>query len=52
MLMPLQLPSYMGTSGNASSALAAPKGNYGDIENTGFEISLNTHPITGHGSFI
>ena len=36
MLMPLQLPSYMGTSGNASSALAAPKGNYGDIENTGF----------------
>ena len=47
MLMPLQLPSYMGTSGNASSALAAPKGNYGDIENTGFEISLNTHPITG-----
>lgn len=47
MLMPLQLPSYMGTSGNGSSALAAPKGNYGDIENTGFEISLNTHPITG-----
>ena len=27
--------------------LHAPKGNYGDIENTGFEISLNTHPITG-----
>lgn len=42
MLMPLQLPSYMGTSGNASSALAAPKGNYGDIENTGFEISEHT----------
>lgn len=47
MLMPLQLPSYMGTSGNGSSALAAPKGNYGDIENSGFEISLNTHPIVG-----
>ena len=47
MLMPLQLPSYMGTSGNASSALAAPWGNYGNIENTGLEISLNTHPIEG-----
>lgn len=47
MLMPLQLPSYMGTSGNGSSALAAPWGNYGNIENTGIEVSLNTHPITG-----
>lgn len=47
MLMPLQLPSYMGTSGNGSSALAAPKGNYGSIENTGVEISLSTHPIIG-----
>lgn len=47
MLMPLQLPSYMGTSGNASSALAAPWGNYGNIENKGLEISLNTRPIVG-----
>ena len=47
MLMSLQLPSYMGTSGNASSVLAAPMGNYGDIENTGWEISLNTHPLIG-----
>ena len=47
MLMSLQLPSYMGTSGNASSVLAAPMGNYGDIENTGVEISLNTHPLIG-----
>ncbi len=47
MLMPLQLPSYMGTSGNGSSALAAPKGNYGDIENTGFEVTLNTRPLNG-----
>ena len=47
MLMQLQLPSYMGTSGNGSSALAAPYGNYGQIRNTGVEISLNTHPITG-----
>jgi hypothetical protein len=35
----------MGTSGNGSSALAAPYGNYGDIQNTGFEIALNTKPI-------
>lgn len=47
MLMSLQLPSYMGTSGNASSVLAAPMGNYGDIENTGWEITLNTHPLIG-----
>lgn len=47
MLMSLQLPSYMGTSGNVSSALAAPMGNYGDIENTGWEITLNTHPLIG-----
>lgn len=48
MLMQLQLPSYMGTSGNASSALAAPWGNYGHIRNTGLEISLNTHPLIGN----
>ncbi len=47
MLMQLILPSYMGTSGNGSSALAAPYGNYGDIENTGLEIALNTRPIEG-----
>ncbi|MDD4417936.1 MAG: TonB-dependent receptor [Bacteroides graminisolvens] len=47
MLMPLQLPSYMGTQGNGSSALAAPKGNYGSIENTGVEFTLNTHPVVG-----
>jgi TonB-linked SusC/RagA family outer membrane protein len=46
MLMPMQLPSYMGTSGNGSSALAAPWGNYGKIENTGFELTVNTHPIS------
>ncbi|MBQ7420254.1 MAG: TonB-dependent receptor [Prevotella sp.] len=47
MLMQLQLPSYMGTSGNGSSALAAPWGNYGHIRNTGIEIALNTHPLIG-----
>ena len=45
MLMQLTLPSIMGTSGNGSSALAAPFGNFGDIENTGLEIALNTKPI-------
>ena len=45
MLMSMQLPSYMGTQGNGSSALAAPKGNYGTIENKGIEITLDGHPI-------
>ena len=47
MLMQMQLPSYMGTSGNGSSALAAPWGNFGHIRNTGVEITLNTHPLVG-----
>ncbi|MDP4276064.1 MAG: TonB-dependent receptor [Bacteroidota bacterium] len=48
MLMQAQLPSYMGTRGNVSSALAAPYGNYGTIENRGLEISLNTHNFQGN----
>lgn len=47
MLMDLQLPSYMGTRGNVSSALAAPKGNYGTIDNKGLEITLSTRNLTG-----
>lgn len=47
MLMQLQLPSYMGTRGNGSSALAAPMGNYGQINNQGIEIALNTRNLTG-----
>ncbi|SFC68937.1 TonB-linked outer membrane protein, SusC/RagA family [Parapedobacter composti] len=47
MLMPLQLPSYMGTRGNASSALASPMGNYGTINNKGFEIALSTKNFAG-----
>ncbi len=43
MLMELQLPTYMGTRGNASSALSAPWGNYGEINNKGLEITLTTH---------
>jgi len=45
MLMPVDLPSYMGTDGNGSSALAAPWGNIGSLENKGLEISLTTHNI-------
>lgn len=47
MLMQLQLPSYFGSKGNANSALTAPMGNYGTINNKGLEISLNTHNLTG-----
>ena len=47
MLMSLQLPSYMGTQGNSSSALAAPKGNYGEIENKGIEIEVTGRPFVG-----
>jgi len=45
MLMSLTLPSYMGTQGNASSSLAAPKGNYGTIQNRGLELTLSGFPI-------
>ena len=48
MLMPLQLPSYMGTQGNESSQLAAPWGNYGHIRNTGLELTVSTHPFVGN----
>ena len=48
MLMSLQLPSYMGTRGNQSSALASPMGNYGTINNQGIEISLGTQNLTGN----
>lgn len=47
MLMQLQLPSYLGTRGNASSALAAPFGNYGTINNKGLEFTLSTRNLTG-----
>lgn len=45
MLMSMQLPSYMGTQGNVSSKLQAPKGNYGSIENKGLEITLDAHTV-------
>lgn len=45
MLMSLQLPSYIGTRGNGSSALAAPWGNYGTIENKGLELTVSGTPF-------
>lgn len=45
MLMQLNLPSIMGTLGNASSSLSAPYGNFGDIENTGVEFTINAKPV-------
>lgn len=47
MLMSMQLPSYMGTQGNGSSALQAPKGNYGEIENKGLELEITGRPFVG-----
>ena len=45
MLTQMQLPSYLGTRGNASSALASPYGNYGTIQNQGIEITVSGTPI-------
>ena len=45
MLMSLDLPSYMGTKGNSSAALAAPKGNFGTIDNRGLEITISGYPV-------
>lgn len=47
MLMEMQLPSYMGTRGNASARLNPPMGNFGKIQNRGLEITLNTRPLVG-----
>jgi TonB-linked SusC/RagA family outer membrane protein len=51
MLMDMQLPSYMGTSGNGSIRLNPPMGNFGKIQNQGLEISLTTRPIVGKFSY-
>ena len=49
MLMKMQLPSYLGTQGNGSSALSAPYGNYGTMRNTGLEIELKATPVQTKG---
>jgi TonB-linked SusC/RagA family outer membrane protein len=45
LLMQLQLPTYFGSRGNSNSALTAPMGNFGTINNKGLEISINSHNI-------
>jgi TonB-linked SusC/RagA family outer membrane protein len=47
LLMELQLPTYFGSRGNANSALTAPMGNFGTINNKGLEISINSRNIDG-----
>ena len=47
MLMEMQLPSYMGTSGNDNSKLKAPMGNYGHIRNNGLELTVTGHSFIG-----
>lgn len=47
MLMDMQLPSYMGTRGNVSIRLNPPMGNFGEINNKGIEVTLNTRPLVG-----
>lgn len=42
LLMQLQLPTYFGSRGNSNSALTAPMGNFGTINNKGLEITLNS----------
>ncbi len=49
MLMTMQLPSYMGTSGNGSAVLKAPSGNFGEINNKGVEFTVSTTNINKRG---
>jgi TonB-dependent starch-binding outer membrane protein SusC len=47
LLMPQQLPGYMGTIGNGAIALQPPWGNYGEIQNKGLEIQIKSINTTG-----
>jgi TonB-linked SusC/RagA family outer membrane protein len=47
LLMPQELPAYMGTVGNGAIALAAPWGNYGELINKGIEIDIKSINTTG-----
>ena len=42
MLMTMQLPSYMGTEGNDSYKMTAPKGNFGEMQNKGVELTITS----------
>ncbi len=47
MLMEFPFPAYMGGVGNDAFRLENPWGNFGEIKNTGFEITLNADVIRG-----
>lgn len=49
LLMPMQVPNYMGINENTNGAirLAAPNGNFGSIRNRGFEFTIEARPIVG-----
>lgn len=47
LLLRMPLPGYMGSIGNESIALIAPWGNFGELENKGFEIEISTKNLTG-----
>lgn len=49
MLMTMQLPSYMGTEGNGSYRMDAPKGNFGEMSNKGFEFTITSVNIDKNG---
>ncbi|MBQ3655945.1 MAG: TonB-dependent receptor [Bacteroidales bacterium] len=49
MLMSQQLPTYMGSEGNEATKIKAPMGNFGEMKNSGFEITLNTNNINKKG---
>jgi TonB-linked SusC/RagA family outer membrane protein len=47
LIIQMQLPGYMGTIGNESVSRAAPWGNFGEMENKGFEFEIKSRNITG-----
>ncbi len=49
MLMTAELPSYMGTGGNAATQMTAPVGNFGEMSNKGVEITFSSTNIDKKG---
>ncbi|MBT1700688.1 TonB-dependent receptor [Fulvivirgaceae bacterium PWU4] len=47
LLLVQQLPGYMGTIGNDAVKREAPWGNFGELENKGFEIQVSSKNLTG-----
>jgi TonB-linked SusC/RagA family outer membrane protein len=47
LLLELPLPGYMGTIGNDAVKRGAPWGNFGELENKGFEVEIKSTNLTG-----